>query len=72
MHLAAPEDKKNLEIARQILTTKQETEEDMIKQYVKLFKDHTKTLSGITIGMVPLVGVPTPIPYPWVGLKCGI
>jgi hypothetical protein len=53
-------------------TTKQETEEDMIKQYVKLFKEHTKTLSGITIGMVPLVGVPTPIPYPWVGLKCGI
>ena len=53
-------------------TTMQETEEDMIKQYVKLFKEHTKTLSGITIGMVPLVGVPTPIPYPWVGLKCGI
>ena len=53
-------------------TTTQETEEDMIKQYIKLFKEHTKTLSGITIGMVPLVGVPTPIPYPWVGLKCGI
>ena len=53
-------------------TVNQETEEDMIKQYVKLFKEHTKTLSGITIGMVPLVGVPTPIPYPWVGLKCGI
>jgi len=52
--------------------TKQETEEDMIKQYVKLFKGHTKTLSGITIGMVPLVGVPTPIPFPWIGLKCGI
>ena len=52
--------------------TKQETEEDMIKQYVKLFKSHTKTLSGVTIGMVPLVGVPTPIPFPWVGLKCGI
>jgi hypothetical protein len=44
----------------------------MIKQYVKLFKGHTKTLSGITIGMVPLVGVPTPIPFPWIGLKCGI
>ncbi len=53
-------------------TTTQETEEDMIKQYVKLFKGHTKTLSGITIGMVPLVGVPTPIPFPWIGLKCGI
>ena len=53
-------------------TTTQETEEDMIKQYIKLFKEHTKTLSGITIGMVPLVGVPTPIPYPWIGLKCGI
>ena len=53
-------------------TTTQESEEDMIKQYIKLFKEHTKTLSGITIGMVPLVGVPTPIPYPWVGLKCGI
>ena len=53
-------------------TTTQETEEDMIKQYIKLFREHTKTLSGITIGMVPLVGVPTPIPFPWVGLKCGI
>ena len=53
-------------------TTTQESEEDMIKQYIKLFREHTKTLSGITIGMVPLVGVPTPIPYPWVGLKCGI
>ena len=53
-------------------TTQQETEEDMIKEYVKLFKNHTKTLSGITIGMVPLVGVPTPIPYPWMGLKCSV
>jgi len=53
-------------------TTQQETEEDMIKAYIKLFKNHTKTLSGITIGMVPLVGVPTPIPYPWIGLKCSI
>ena len=53
-------------------TTKQKTEEDMIKAYVKLFKKHTETLSGITIGMVPLVGIPTPIPYPWMGLKCSV
>ena len=54
------------------VTTRQKTEEDMIKAYVKLFKNHTKTLSGITIGMVPLVGVPTPIPYLWMGLKCSV
>ena len=54
------------------VTTRQKTEEDMIKAYVKLFKNHTKTLSGITIGMVPLVGVPTPIPYFWMGLKCSV
>jgi len=54
------------------VTTRQETEEDMIKAYVELFKKHTKTLSGITIGMVPLVGVPTPIPFPWIGLKCSV
>ena len=53
-------------------TTMQETEDDMVKEYVKLFKSHTKYLSGITIGMVPLAGIPTPIPFPWLGLKCSV
>ena len=50
----------------------QDNEKDMIDTYVKLFREHTKTLSGVTIGMVPLVGVPTPIPFPWVGLTCSV
>ena len=53
-------------------TTTQENEADMVKEYVKLFKDHSKHLFGVTIGMVPLAGVPIPIPFPWIGLKCGI